>query len=225
MAVTSSQTFKGVLKSIIILGLMIFIPAGTLYYWPGWIFFAVNAINIWFITFYFLKHDPALLQRRMSTGPTHEKERSQRNIQWVNGVLIVSLYVGAALEYRLLPHVIPFYIVIGCNALIAVSFYMIFQVFKTNSFASATVEVAEDQRVINTGMYHYVRHPMYSAALLMFFAIPLSLGVWHMLAVSILLIGGLVWRLLDEEKFLRAHLNGYTEYCRQTPYRLIPGLW
>ncbi|WP_161596658.1 methyltransferase family protein [Chitinophaga vietnamensis] len=225
MAVIGTKTYRGVVKSIIVLGLLLFIPAGTLRYWPGWIYFIINAINIWLLTYYFLKHDPALLQRRVNSGPRHEKEKSQRLIQSVNGALIILLYICSALEYRWYPHVIPMYIVIMGNLLVLLSYYLVFVVFKTNSFASATIEVSGNQQVINTGPYRLVRHPMYSGALLMFLAIPLALGVWRTLLFSILLIGGLAWRLLDEERFLRTHLNGYTAYCQQTRYRLIPGVW
>jgi protein-S-isoprenylcysteine O-methyltransferase Ste14 len=117
------------------------------------------------------------------------------------------------------------YIPIAGDALVAIGFLLIFFVYKENTFASATIEVSPEQKVISTGLYALVRHPMYMGALLLLVGIPLSLGSWWGLFVIALMMPALIWRLLDEEKFLAKNLRGYVEYKNKVRYRLIPFIW
>ena len=137
----------------------------------------------------------------------------------------VGLLVVPALDHRFgWSHVSPL-IELSGDALVALGFIGVLRVFKENTYTSSTIELASDQHVISTGPYALVRHPMYASALGMLIGIPISLGSYLSLVIIIAITGALAWRLLDEEKFLAANLNGYVEYQKRVPHRLIPGVW
>jgi protein-S-isoprenylcysteine O-methyltransferase Ste14 len=161
----------------------------------------------------------------MSGGPTVEKTKTQQiSMLFASAGFIGSLIVPA-LDHRLVWSKLPLCAVITGDILTAVSFYIMFLVFRENSFASATIEIAEDQKVISTGLYAFVRHPMYAGGSLLFIGTPLALGsCWGLLAFSIVL-PALIWRLLDEENFLAKNLPGYVDYCAKVRWRLIPGVF
>jgi protein-S-isoprenylcysteine O-methyltransferase Ste14 len=219
------RALGGTLLFIAALWLLIFVPAGSLAYWQGWLlwlnFSAWAAAGTW----YFLKRDPALVQRRLRAGPTAEKEPAQKRIQLVLAVVICALFVVSALDYRLGGSAVPWPLVGAGNLLVAAGYLLVFVVLRENSFAAATIEVAPDQRVISTGPYALVRHPMYSGTLPMFAGVPLALGSWWGLVPFILLAAGLVARLKDEEAYLALHLPGYEAYRRSVRWRLLPGVW
>jgi protein-S-isoprenylcysteine O-methyltransferase Ste14 len=200
----------------------VFIPAGTLNYWQGWLFLAVFAAASGATTVYLAVHDPALLERRM-TGK--EKEGNQRIIQGFLFVAFIGLLVVSALDHRLGRSVVPWPVSILGDVLIVVSFFLIFLVFRENSFGGSTIRIAEDHKVISTGPYALVRHPMYAAALPMLIGIPLALGSWWGLLVVAVFVPALVWRIIDEERFLLQNLPGYAEYARRVRYHLIPYVW
>jgi len=207
------------------LAVMIFGAAWSVAYWQGWLFWLVLGAGIVFVTAYFLRHDRALVERRMRAGPTAEVRRQQKLIQTVVTALLLVTLFGSILDHRYGWSSVPAEAVIGGNVLIAMSFVIIFVVFRENSFAAAIVDIKEGQRVVDTGPYALVRHPMYSGALLMFAGTPLALGsLWGLLPAA-LLTAGLVWRLIDEERYLVEHLPGYAEYRTRVRYRLLPGLW
>jgi protein-S-isoprenylcysteine O-methyltransferase Ste14 len=154
-----------------------------------------------------------------------EKEKTQKIIQAFAFLGFALILIIPALDHRFGWSNIPLCIVILGDILVAIGFYLVFLVFKENTFASATIEIATDQKVITTGPYSMVRHPMYSGALIMLFGTPLALGSWWGLLVLIPFILIIILRLLDEEKFLSKNLPGYNEYCQKVRYRLIPLLW
>jgi protein-S-isoprenylcysteine O-methyltransferase Ste14 len=208
-----------------IMGALLFGCAGTVRYWHAWVylalFFALSAV----ITADLLRHDPTLLRRRMKGGPTAEGRPLQRVIMLGASLGFVSLLVVPALEFR---HgwasVSVKGVVIG-DVLFAIGFGFIGRVYRENTYSSATVEVTADQRVIDTGPYAVVRHPMYASALLYLIGTPLALGsYWGFLGLAFML-PFLVWRLLDEERLLGRELPGYAAYQARVRYRLIPGLW
>ncbi len=204
----------------------LFIPAGTIAYWQAWIFLAVFGAAVLLITLYLMKYDPALLERRMNAGPAAEKEKSQKIIQFITSIGFLALLVIPALDYKYqwLPQ-IPFALVLLGDLLVALGFYIIFIVFKENTFTSATIEIHKDQKVISTGLYAYVRHPMYMGALIMLIGIVLALGSWWGFLVLAFTMPALIWRIFDEEALLLKKLKGYPEYTKKVKHRLIPYIW
>ena len=203
-------------------GSLTFIPAGTARYWQAWVYLGVFFGASFLITRYLMEKDPALLERRLGAGPAAEKERTQKIIMLIASLGFVASLVVPALDYRFRWSSVPAYAFIVGDALAALCFYITFLVYKENTFASATIEIAEGQHVISTGPYAIVRHPMYAGGSLLFLGTPLALGsCWGLLAFAAVL-PALIWRLLEEEKFLSRSLPGYTEYCAKVRWRLIP---
>jgi protein-S-isoprenylcysteine O-methyltransferase Ste14 len=143
----------------------------------------------------------------------------------VTSLGFIATPIVAGFDHRLEWSQMPAAVALGGEGLMLLGWLAVFFVFKENSFASATIEVAPDQKVISTGPYALVRHPMYSGGLVLLFAIPIALGSWWGVLIMGALLPALVWRLFDEEKFLTRNLPGYTEYQRQVRYRLVPGVW
>jgi protein-S-isoprenylcysteine O-methyltransferase Ste14 len=205
--------------------ILLFAAAGSLGYWQGWLFWA--HFSLWSAagTWYFLKRDPALVQRRLRAGPAAEQEPTQKLIQLFLSVVLCALLVGCGLDYRFGWSAMPWPAVIAGNLLVAAGYLLVFVVLRENSFAATTVEVAADQRVVSTGPYALVRHPMYSGAVLMFAGMPLALGSWWGLALVVPLVTGLIARLLNEEAYLARNLPGYEAYRDTVHWRLVPGVW
>ncbi len=204
--------------------LLLFVPAGTLRYWQAWLYLAAFFGASGAITRYLMINDPALLRRRLRGGPTAEKEPSQKIIMFFTSVGYVALLVVSALDHRFNWSSPAAYLTIAADVLIFLGFYIVFLVYKENSFTSATIEAA-DQWVISTGPYALVRHPMYAGSLLYLLATPLALGSWWGLLAVAGIAPFLWWRLVDEERFLKQNLAGYADYCFRTRRRLIPGVF
>lgn len=158
----------------------------------------------------------------MKWGPGAEKEKSQRLIQLLAIIVFIGVFILASLDHRFSWSAVPPSVVIAGNILVALGFLIVFLVFKENPFSAATIEVAAGQKVIATGPYALVRHPMYSGGLVMLFGTPLALGSWWGLLMFIPMTLLIVWRLLEEEKFLLKNLPGYSEYYQKVRYRLVP---
>lgn len=208
-----------------IMGALLFACAGTLRYWHAWVylslFFALSAI----ITLDLLRRDPALLQRRMKGGPTAEERPLQRLIMAGASIGFISLLVVPALDFRHGWSSVPMTGVVIGNVLFVVGFGFIGRVYRENTYTRATIEVTAGQRLIDTGPYAVVRHPMYASALLYLIGTPLALGsYWGFLGLAFM-VPFLVWRLIDEERLLVRELPGYTTYQARVRYRLIPGVW
>jgi protein-S-isoprenylcysteine O-methyltransferase Ste14 len=219
------KAFAGILQLFFILGLTIFLPAWTLDYWQAWIVVAVFFACTLAVTVYLMKNDPKLLERRVSAGVGAEQERSQNIIQAFAAVAFIALSVVSALDHRFGWSTVPPYLVALGDILIVLGFYLVFLVFKENSFASGTIEVGADQCVISTGPYALVRHPMYIGALVMLAGVPLALGsLWGLVAIIPMTLV-LIARLLDEEKFLTRNLAGYSDYQSKVRCRLVPLIW
>jgi len=219
------KAWLGLIFLAIAMGLLLFVPAGTTRYWQAWAYLAVFFGASLLTTLYLMKKDAALLKRRLRGGPTAEREKMQRVIMFFASVGFIAILIVPALDHRFGWSAVPSYTVIVGDFLVGIGFYTIFLVYKENTFTSATIEVAEDQKVISTGPYAFVRHPMYAGGLLYLLGTPLALGsYWGFLALAAM-TPFLIWRLLDEERFLSKNLPGYTEYCAQVRWRLIPGLF
>jgi len=210
---------------LLVTGALLFLPAGTFDYWEAWVFIAVFiACNIP-LTIWVAINDPQLLERRMRAGPIAEKEKSQKIIMTIAFLAFAGEVVIPALDRRFGWSDVPTSVVILGNALIAISYVGFYFVFRENTYGAATIRVEENQRVISTGPYAVVRHPMYAAALVLMLGIPPALGSWWGLLGFALGVPALVWRILDEERLLKRDLPGYAEYMQRAPYRLIPGLF
>jgi protein-S-isoprenylcysteine O-methyltransferase Ste14 len=207
------------------MALGLFVPAGTIFYGRGWIFLGVFFAATIAITVYLMKNDPALLERRMKARLGSEKEFSQRMIQALATILFFAIFVLSALDYRLRPLAVPASVVVVGDTLVALGFFIVFLVFRENSFASVVIEIAPGQKVISSGPYALVRHPMYSGALVMLLGVPLALGSWRGLWVLVPTALALKWRAVEEEKFLAQNLPGYAAYRAKIRYRLLPLIW
>lgn len=208
--------------SVLGMGLMFFLPAGTLEYWPGWLLMATLLIPAAFVVGYFLKHDPKLLERRMKYK---EKEMEQKLIIKIAGLFFVIGMIVPGLDFRYGWSNVPAWLVIAANVLVFLGYLLIFFVFKENSYASRIITVEKGQKVISTGPYAVVRHPMYVGAALMYLAMPIALGSYWAMIFYFPIIPMLIFRILNEEKVLSRDLEGYKEYCKKVPSRMFPGIW
>jgi protein-S-isoprenylcysteine O-methyltransferase Ste14 len=203
---------------------VLFLSAGTINYWQAWVYLGVAAVTGILLTLYTIKN-PALLENRTKAGPTAEKRPIQKLIMWCMTLPGVAMFIVPALDRRFGWSSVPSWLSVVGDLLIMVSMWMVYRVFKENSFGSATIEIVKEQKVISTGPYAIVRNPMYSCAIVYVIAISFALGSYWGLISSILLTLGFAWRLSDEEKFLAKTLPGYTEYCAKVRWHLIPGIF
>jgi protein-S-isoprenylcysteine O-methyltransferase Ste14 len=208
-----------------VMGLLLFVAAGTIRYWQGWVYLAIFSGASALTTVFLLRRDPALLERRMRGGPTAEKRPVERLIMVFTSFGFIALLLVPALDHRFAWSTVPAEAILTGDALVVVGFYFIFLVYRENTFTSATIEVAEGQKVISTGPYAIVRHPMYAGALPYLVGTPLALGSYWGLVALAAMLPFLIWRLFDEEKFLAENLQGYTDYQKKVHHRLLPGIW
>jgi protein-S-isoprenylcysteine O-methyltransferase Ste14 len=204
---------------------LLFAAAGTIHYWQAWVYVSIFLGASALTTLYLMKKDPALLARRMRGGPTFEKEGTQRIIMVFTSLGFIALLVIPGLDHRFGWSAVPVWLVVLGNVLVAIGFYFIFVVYRENTFTAATIEVVVGQKVITTGPYAVVRHPMYASGSLYVLGTPLALGsYWGFLAFAAM-APFLLWRLLDEERILTRDLAGYAEYRRRVRHRLVPKVW
>ncbi|HLW63890.1 MAG TPA: isoprenylcysteine carboxylmethyltransferase family protein [Gemmataceae bacterium] len=225
MSKSSLKPFLAVGLMTAIMGLVLFLAAGTVRYWQGWVYLAVYFGAASLITLYVMIKDPALLQRRMKGGPAAEKQTRQKIIMLFASAAFIGILLVPALDHRFSWSNVPPGLEIAGDVLTALGFFITFLVFRANTFAAATVEIAQDQRVISTGPYAILRHPMYAGGLLIFIGAPLALGSYWGLLAFLVALPALIWRLLDEEQLLARDLPGYVEYMQRVRYRLIPHVW
>ena len=221
----AAKTTLGFASLILLLAIALFAPAWTLRFWQALLYLLLFASSSAAITVYLWKRDPALLSRRVSAGPIAEKSRAQQIIQLFASIGFLVTLVVPSLDHRFSWSHVPLWIVLAGDLLVVLGFYIVFKVFCVNTFTSATIEVNEQQTVISTGPYAFVRHPMYSGALVMLVGTPLALASWWGLIAFVIMVAVIVIRLLDEEKLLLANLPGYAEYVATVRYRLMPYVW
>jgi len=198
------------------------LPAGTLNYWEVYVYFGILIIPMLFVFIYFLGKDPRFLERR-SRGA--EKVKEQKLIQLINLPVFIAAFIIPGLDKRFGWSDIPVEVIIITDIVILLGYLIIFIVFRENSYASRIIEIDKEQKVISTGLYSIIRHPMYLGVLIMYLPTPLALGsYWGLIPMGLLPVA-LVFRILNEEKVLSEKLEGYKDYCRKTKYRLIPYIW
>jgi protein-S-isoprenylcysteine O-methyltransferase Ste14 len=221
----NAKAFLGLVQLLAAMSVAVFLPAWSLDWWQAWMFLAVFFTAVLAITLYLMKKDPQLLERRVKAGPLAEKQTAQKVIQTVASLAFVAIFVVAGFDHRLGWSAVPTSLVMAGDVLVVLGLVTVFFVFRENTFASATVEVGAEQKVVTTGPYARVRHPMYSGGLVLLLGVPVALGSWWSLLAVIPLAGVIVWRLLDEEKLLLRDLAGYAEYRRKVKHRLVPWIW
>lgn len=209
----------------IALALLLFLPAWSLTWWQGWLYWFLFGAACLVLTLYFLRHDPALIARRMKAGPTAEREPRQKIIQGIASILVCALFILSALDHAFGWSSVSPVTALIADAFVLLGFTVMFLAFRANSFAASTIRVDREQRVIDTGLYGIVRHPMYVGAVIMFLATPIALGSWWGLVPVAPLTAAIMWRLTAEEDFLVHNLPGYADYRGKVRARLIPGVW
>jgi protein-S-isoprenylcysteine O-methyltransferase Ste14 len=204
---------------------LLFWPAGTLNYWQAWVFIAVFIVATLVPSIYLAVKDPAALQRRLKAGPTAETRTVQKLVITGTIVAVVAVLVISALDFRFGWSHVPAPVVVLGDILVAVGLGLAQLVVIQNSYAAATITVDAEQKVVSTGLYGLVRHPMYVGTLIMMIGTPLALGSYWGLVAIIPALPVLVARIDDEEKMLQQDLDGYDEYMQKVHYRLVPYVW
>lgn len=217
--------FNALLKYLIgvaLIAALIFVPAGTLDYFGGWLFCGLLFLPMLIMGVVMLVKAPELLEKRLNNK---EKEKTQKKVVGISGLMFLAIFVLSALDFRFSWSAVPTWCVTLSAAAFLAGYGMYAEVMRENAYLSRTVEVREGQRVVDNGLYGVVRHPMYLATLLMFLPMPLILGsFWGLLPVAIYPCVIIV-RILNEEKVLTEELEGYSEYKKRVKYRLIPFIW
>jgi protein-S-isoprenylcysteine O-methyltransferase Ste14 len=205
---------------------VIFVPAWTLDYWRGWVFFGATIAPITLITIWMAAYDKQLLERRLHGGPMAEPTHAQKIATAIGPLFGIAAMLVIVFDHRFgWSPAVPSWLSLVGDAFVLISLLTYFLVIRENRFAAATVQVAAGQTVCSSGPYAVVRHPMYAGAILFMIGAPIALGSWWGLLFSLLFIGGLAWRSVREEEFLCANLPGYREYMQRARYRLVPNIW
>ena len=219
------QTLASGIFGVVFFAVLLLWPAGTVNYWQAWVFITVFIVSTLVPSIYLAVKDPAALQRRMKAGPTAETRTIQKLVITGTIVAVVAVLVVSALDHRFGWSLVPTPVVIVGNVLVAIGLVLAQLVVIQNSYAAATITVEADQKVVSTGLYGLVRHPMYVGTLIMMIGTPLALdSYWGLLAI-VFALPVLAARIDDEEKMLRDELDGYDEYMHKVHYRLVPGVW
>jgi len=218
-------TLRTILIGSVALGILLFLPAGTFNYWQAWIFIVVFTVSTNAIGVYLSLKDPALLERRKQVGPAAEQSPVQKILISFGILSLLGLIVFSALDHRFEWSIMPPYFSLVGAGMVALGLFINLLVFKENSYGASNIQTMEGQKVISTGPYALIRHPMYGGVLVMVIGTPLALGSWWGLAILAVALPGLIWRILDEEKLLERELPGYKEYEQKVRYRLVPYLW
>ena len=210
------------LIGLLLVGLLIFLPAGTLAYPGGILFLCLLFIPMLIMGIVMLARARDLLAKRLDAK---EKQAAQKGVQSLSGLVFIAGFVLAGLDFRFSWSNVPLPAVIAASVIFLIGYGLYAEVMRENAYLSRTVKVEEGQTVVSTGLYGIVRHPMYTASILMFLSIPLVMGSWYALIPFAFYPVLMVVRILDEEKLLTAELSGYEEYKRKVKYRLIPFIW
>ena len=210
------------LFGLLLVGALLFIPAWSFEYINAWLFIALLFIPMFILGVVLFLKAPDLLKKRLDTK---EKEKTQIGVVAISGLLFIGGFVVAGLDYRFGWSYVPVWAVIIASLILLLSYVLYAEVMRENAYLSRTVEVQEDQSVVDTGLYGIVRHPMYAVTLWLFLSIPVVLGSWWSLLCFLPYLPLFIVRIFNEEKVLEAGLEGYTEYKKRVKYRLLPFVW
>ena len=210
------------LCGLLLISLLIFLPAGTVHYFNGWLLMGVLFVPILILGVVLLIKSPDLLAKRLDL---REKQSAQKRVVSLSALLFLLGFIAAGLDFRFGWTHVPFPVVLIASAVFLCSYGLYAEVMRENAYLSRTVKVEEGQRVIDTGLYGVVRHPMYFATVLLFLAMPLILGSWISFLIFLAYPVLIALRIRDEERLLERELTGYTEYKARVKYRLIPFIW
>jgi protein-S-isoprenylcysteine O-methyltransferase Ste14 len=213
------------LVELVVFGLILFFPAGTFDYWQAWVFLVVVVLSAWIPTIYLQRKNPVVLERRMRGGPAAETRTAQKVVMGGLYLSLAAMVVVSVLDHRFGWSPVPTAICLVGDVLVAVGLGVVVLVIIQNSYAAATVQVEAGQKVVSTGLYGLVRHPMYTGNVIMMVGIPLALGSYWGLVFVVPGLIVLASRIRDEEKLLQEELDGYREYTQKVRYRLMPGMW
>ena len=216
------QAIAKFLLGVLFVGLLVFLPAGTLAYFQGWLLMGILFVPMFSAGVVLMIKNPQLLAKRLSAK---EKDKTQSVVVKLSGLMFVAGFVLAGLDYHYSWFVMPWWVSIAFAAVFILGYVMYAFVLRENAYLSRTVEVQENQKVIDTGLYAVIRHPMYTATILLFLSMPLILGSLISLVVFLVYPVIIIARLKAEEKLLLKELAGYTEYMQKVKYRLIPFVW
>ena len=207
---------------LIVVGVLVFLPAGTLDYWQGWLFVGVLFVPMFVAGIVLMFRQPELLRKRLEAK---EEEKEQKWVVALSGMLFIAMFVVAGLNRRYMWWMLPDWAVFATAGLFLVGYLLYAEVLRENVWLSRTIEVQEHQKVVDTGLYGIVRHPMYAATLLLFLNMPLVLGSLWSFAIMLFYIPVISKRIRNEEKVLEEGLEGYREYKQRVRYKVIPYVW
>lgn len=216
------QAISKFLIGVVLVGLLIFLPAGTFSFFNGWLFMGILFVPMFFAGIVMMFKNPQLLEKRLNAK---EKQKEQSIVIKLSGLMFIAGFVVAGLGYRFDWYILPRSTSIIGSMVFLVAYILYAQVLRENTYLSRTIEVQENQKVIDTGLYSVVRHPMYSATLLLFLSMPIVLGSLYSLVIFLSYPFIIANRIKNEEKFLESELVGYKEYKQKVKYRLIPFVW
>ena len=209
-------------SGVLLVGLLLFLPAGTLYFRRAWLLMGILFIPMFLAGLVMLFKSPELLRRRLKA---REAEGEQRTVIVLSGLMFLLSFILAGLNFRGYWMMLPRWVSLAAAGVFLLGYGLFAEVLRENAYLSRTVEVQEGQKLIDTGLYGIVRHPMYSATVLLFLAMPLVLGSPLSFAVMLLYLPIIAKRIRNEEKVLSKGLEGYPDYCQRVKYRLFPGIW
>ena len=207
---------------VIVMGLILFLPAGTFKYWQGWLLIGILFVPMFVAGLILMKKNPELLRKRLNAK---EEEKQQKIVILLSGIMFLAAFVVAGLNFRFSWIVLPMWVSYVSAAVFLAAYALYAEVLRENEYLSRTIEVQEDQKVVDTGLYGVVRHPMYMSTLLLFLAMPMVLGSVISLAIMLAYIPIIVMRIKNEEKVLAKGLPGYEEYMKKVKNRIIPFIW
>lgn len=216
------QSFLKFILGVVIVGLLLFLPAGSFSYWQGWLLMGILFVPMFCAGLVMMARNPDLLRKRLNAK---EEEKDQKTVVRLSGLLFIAAFILAGLNWRFGWCVLPNWAVWASAGLFLVCYLLYAEVLRENTYLSRTIEVQENQKVIDTGLYGIVRHPMYMATTVLFLAMPLVLASPISFAVMLLYIPLIAKRIRNEETVLEEGLEGYKEYKQRVKYRVLPFIW